>query len=66
MGIHNNSLVWIQQPGDLLLYLNNKKEKMSEPEWKKFVNSNKELIEFAQSLSVEDNPFLIFTEIQIE
>lgn len=61
--IEKNTLVWFQEPGTLLRYLHKTKDGMTEPEWAAYTNKNRKLISFAQTLSAEDNPYLIFTEI---
>lgn len=63
--IIENKLVWYQQPGVLLRFLNEKKDDMRDDEWIRFTKENQDLISFAQSLEGEENPYLMFIEIGI-
>ncbi|MEX0722229.1 MAG: 6-bladed beta-propeller, partial [Gracilimonas sp.] len=60
---YENSLVWYQQPGSLLRELNEIKDTLEEDEWAEFVNENRKLVSFAQTLTGDENPYLIFTKV---
>jgi len=59
----DNTLVWYQNQRTLLRFLHNKKDSLSEMEWAEFVRKNRKLVSFAQTLTEDDNPYLIFMEI---
>ncbi|MEX0608277.1 MAG: 6-bladed beta-propeller [Balneolaceae bacterium] len=61
--VYENSLVWYQQPTELFDYLAEKKEQLNDREWDAFSKKNKKLISFSETLSKNDNPYLIFMEI---
>lgn len=58
-----NSLVWYQQPTVLLKYIDEKRKTLIAEQWHEFEQINKNLISFAETLSENDNPYLIFMEI---
>jgi len=59
----NNTLIWHQQPMVLQNYLNTKKNSYSEEDWEAYKYRNRDLINFSQAITDEDNPYLIFMEI---
>lgn len=61
--IVENKLIWYQQPSELLKYISEKREVMSAEEWSQFETENGKLLNFAATLSENDNPYLIFMEI---
>lgn len=59
----DNELVWYQTPIMLFNFLEKKKNELKKEEWKKFKEDHAKLISFSQTIEKEDNPYLIFTEI---
>jgi len=59
----NNILIWHQQPMFLERFLNSKMSNVSESEWKRFTERNKKLINFSETITDDDNPYLLFMEI---
>jgi len=62
--IYNNYLVWNNQPYELKNYLEEKKKDLGENGYKEFQKENPKLMELDQSLSEDDNSYLIFTKIE--
>lgn len=63
MAITDDYLIWYEQPTKMISFIEQKKKNLGEKEWEEFKVVNKELVNFAESLSKDDNPYLILTEI---
>lgn len=63
IGALNNKLIWHQHPMVLRSFINSKKNEYTEGEWENFNVRNNELMEFSQTITDEENPYLIIMEI---
>ncbi|MEP1152695.1 MAG: 6-bladed beta-propeller [Balneola sp.] len=63
--IWGNTLIWWQNPKNLIEFVDEKKDSMNEAEWLNFTKENEKLISFYSTLSADDNPYLIFTKIEL-
>lgn len=61
--VYENSLVWYQQPVELFEFLAEKEEQLSDSEWETFREKNQKLLSFSETLSEDDNPYLIFMDV---
>ena len=65
MEIIENTLIWYAQPSALLSYLSEKREGMDDEDWVIFREENQNLIAFSESISSDDNPYLLLTKIEL-
>lgn len=59
-----NSLIWYNQPGELIDYIKEKRENLTDVNWNNFKRENKKLVDFSNSLSPTDNPYLTIMKIK--
>lgn len=64
LSVFQNQLVYLQQPEELIRYIDTIKEEMDENEWNQFKEENQKLISFYMSSEKNDNPYLIFLKIE--
>lgn len=63
--VKGNTLIWYQNPKELIAFVDEKKASMNEGEWLNFTKENEKLLPFYSTLNRGDNPFLIFTKIEL-
>ncbi|MFU8812495.1 MAG: 6-bladed beta-propeller [Balneolaceae bacterium] len=63
MEVSENYLVWQQEPFKLKSYVDNVKNSLSDAKWKDFEQTNRDLIEFSNSIDPNDNAYLILTKL---
>lgn len=59
----DNSLIWYNQPSDLIKFVQEKRDNLTPEEWNQYKKRNKKLIDLTNSLSASDNPYLIIMEV---
>ena len=58
-----NKLIWVREPSSLLAFVERKKQSKDMQVWQVFEKENPKLISFANSITPDDNPYLVVTEI---
>jgi hypothetical protein len=64
LGLVDRKLVFYDQPYRLKKYIDNLKTIMTKQEWNSFMINNKSMFNFFETLTHNDNPYLIFAEIR--
>jgi len=63
--VWGNTFIWFQNPKELITFIDEKRASLSEADWLKFTEENAKLVSFYSTLSEDDNPYLIFTKIEL-
>ena len=63
LAVYNNKLIFLQQPIELIQYIEKMRGSMSVFEWKMFEEKNTSLLSFYNQINKDDNPYLIIAEI---
>lgn len=63
LSVYKNKLIFLQQPIELIQYIEKMRGSMSVFEWKMFEEKNTSLLSFYNQINKDDNPYLIIAEI---